>query len=195
MPQLKEALSSKTVPVQVINSISLRRFFFFPPKAEKAQHVSNLLFFVPRVGRVHRALSLTSRRGPAVRFAVRTAQRATLSRGDTALTLWNSSASSRRRKLSDSTSRYTFTHSLHSTDAVAFTPFHSADFLLGTNSPKKKVPQSGSKNRAQFGFKSLLRLTLFSFVSVFLKEKGRREVLRSAGAQHNSMLFNLDQDY
>lgn len=44
-------------------------------------------------------------------------------------------------------------------------------------------------------FAGSLRLTLFSFVSVFLKEKGRREMLRSAGAQNNSLLYNLDQDY
>lgn len=47
----------------------------------------------------------------------------------------------------------------------------------------------------EFKLAGSLRLTLFSSVSVFLKEKGRREVLRSAGAQNNSLLFNLDQDY
>ena len=55
-----------------------------------------------------------------------------------------------------------------------------------------KLIQSRNLNR---NFSGSLRLTLFSFVSVFLKEKGRREVLRSAGAQNNSLLFNLDQDY
>ncbi|XP_023259999.1 ranBP-type and C3HC4-type zinc finger-containing protein 1-like [Seriola lalandi dorsalis] len=29
----------------------------------------------------------------------------------------------------------------------------------------------------------------------YQQEKGRREVLRSAGAQNNSLLYNLDQDY
>lgn len=46
----------------------------------------------------------------------------------------------------------------------------------------------------EFKLAGSLRLTLFSSVSVSLKEKGRREVLRSAGAQNNSLLFNLDQD-
>lgn len=52
-----------------------------------------------------------------------------------------------------------------------------------------------SKLTSEFKFTGSLRLTLFSSVSVFLKEKGRREVLRSAGAQNNSLLYNLDQDY
>lgn len=37
---------------------------------------------------------------------------------------------------------------------------------------------------------------LSSLLSLFLlKEKGRRERLRSAGSQNNSLLFNLDQNY
>lgn len=62
------------------------------------------LFF--RVGRALLALTLINQHGRAVRSAVQTALRTTSSRGDTDLMHWNSDVSSRRRRLSDSTSRY-----------------------------------------------------------------------------------------
>lgn len=59
----------------------------------------------PRVGRALLALTLTNQHGRAVRSAVQTAPRTTSSRVDTDLMRWNSDGSSRRKRLSDSTSR------------------------------------------------------------------------------------------
>lgn len=58
-----------------------------------------------RVGRALLALTLTNQHGRAVRSAVQTAPRTTSSRVDTDLMRWNSDGSSRRKRLSDSTSR------------------------------------------------------------------------------------------
>lgn len=52
----------------------------------------------------------------------------------------------------------------------------------GTTREFKKTPRGPSQAD------SLL------FCLCFFKDKGRREALRSAGAQNNSLLYNLDQD-
>lgn len=80
---------------------------------------------------------------------------------------------------------YTFQRSRHATQ----------NMIQTKQINNERTIQIDSKLPLRWKSSDSLRLTLFSFVSVFLKEKGRREALRSAGLQNSSLLFNLDQDY
>lgn len=98
-----------------------------------------------RVGRARHALTLTNQHGRAVKSAAQTAPRTTSSRGDTDLTHWNSDGSSRRRRPSDSTSRYeknTLTPvppSIPCTHSLTCTIIHLYICLSPTYAPSKTL--------------------------------------------------------